>query len=562
MNGKSVDDYMSGRVDRKRDNALAMLEVQTKRHQMTFDHIITLSEMRDKRAERITTILSDYTEIVNQVSVVATLMLGSAIGLYSVLIGSESYFHPEWKHVLLCISSVLTVCFSITSVIESFFLGVRIDQIEARFVAGVYPHLNFKTNNTREFKQDDLKDINAVFNFILVTFFTSFISFAFGLLGVAYIGMGRSNSIWVLDERTVTADFNGNIFLKDIAGQTVSDLEPGYLSTVWVVNIIVIVFYALIFWRFFESHSRQINANSLLRFTFLCGCADLKKKQVKSSMFTPIEYAAKQFNELQKEITEATVEWQKKEIAISNKIRGVALKRGRNASAAEKEFYKKLSDAIDSIVSTDLRSLEINEIMTSPIPTRIKMRSQKLKISELEEFYDKMVFGGETYALINAAMMVSVTHITTNRKILEKFLNTEKPNSVTWSRFDLKKPYAKTLNFLIVIWALTGGLLITLVLFSIAVLIYFPQAAVETCLYGRAKQNICDFVSSMTVLHYTWLHDRQEDLVSVTKEVTHRDSTLKKEEAKLRQFDTYRTRGAGRKRNAGSKYYESISLKL
>ena len=79
MNAGEADDYLTGRVDRKRDNALAMLEVQTKRHQLSFDHIITLSELRDKKAERITTILSDYTEIVNQVSVVATLTLGSAV---------------------------------------------------------------------------------------------------------------------------------------------------------------------------------------------------------------------------------------------------------------------------------------------------------------------------------------------------------------------------------------------------------------------------------------------------------------------------------------------------
>lgn len=563
MNDGTAGDYLSGRVDRKRDNALAMLEIQTKRHQMSFDHILTLTELRDKKAERITTILSDYTEIVNQVSVVATLTLGSAVGLYSVLIGSESYFHPEWKHVLLCISSVLTVCFSITSVIESFFLGVRIDQIEARFVAGVYPHLNFDLNNMRKFNEKELKDINAVFNFILITFFSSFISFAFGLLGVAYIGMGRSNSIWVLDKRTVTADFNGNIFSQNVAGQTVSDLEPGYLSSVWVVNIIVMVTYALIFWRFFQAHSKQINAGSLFRFMFLCGCANVEKKRVKSSMFTPIEYAAEQFNELQKKITEATKTWQRKKKAISIKIRGVALKKGRNASPQEKEFYKKLCDTIDSMASIELRSLEVNEIMTSPIQTRMKMRSQTMLISELEKFYDKMMFEGETYALINAAIMVSLAHITSNLKILETFLDTEKPKGATWRTIEQDSPYAKTLNFFIVLWTLSGGLLITLVLFGIAVLIYFPWAAVETCLYGRASQSVCDFVASVTTMHYRWLNDQQKKLVNENKTKTKRNSALqRKNKDMLMQANPFKSKGAGRKRKAGSKFYESISLKL
>ena len=132
-------DYLSERLEKRRDNTIALIESYTNRQQTRFDSIQKLVELRDKQAETITSILSDYTEIVNQVSVVATLTLGAAVGLYSVLIGSESYFHPEWKQMLLCISSILTVSFSILSVIESFFLGVRVDQIEARFFSRCIP---------------------------------------------------------------------------------------------------------------------------------------------------------------------------------------------------------------------------------------------------------------------------------------------------------------------------------------------------------------------------------------------------------------------------------------
>lgn len=539
-----ANDYLSGRLDRKQNNILAMLEVHSKRYQTAFDYIITLSELRDKQADKITTILSDYTEIVNQVSVVATLTLGSAVGLYSVLVGSESYFHPEWKHALLCISSVVTVCFSITSVIESFFLGVRIDQIEARFVAGVYPHLDFSENNARQFNENDLQDINAVFNFILITFFASFVSFAFGLLGVAYIGMGRSNSIWVLDERSVTSDFNGNIFMTNITGQTVSDLEPGYLSSVWVVNIIVLITYAFIFWRFFGSHSMRINANSLLRFTFLCGCADIEKKRVKSSMFTPIEYAAVSFNDLQRKITKATKRLQRKEKSIIKKIRNVTKTKERSVSSEEREFYVKLKETIDKMISPGFASLDSDEIVASPIQARENMMSGIVLISELEEFYDDFAFGGKTFDLVNASIMGVIEQFKTKLKILEEFLDAEKPKSVEWQTLEIG-PYGKTLNFFLVLWGITGGFAITVLLFGISVLIYFPWAALETCFNGHASRNVCDFVSDITTMHIRWLTIQQKELVKVTTKKTNRNSNMSKWKGKTR-----------------TRYYDSFSLKL
>jgi hypothetical protein len=555
MNGPAGE-YLSGRVDRKRDNTLGQLEILTKRHQLSFDHIITLSELRDRQAERITTILSDYTEIVNQVSVVATLTLGSAVGLYSVLIGSESYFHPEWKLILLCISSVLTVCFSITSVIESFFLGVRIDQIEARFVAGVYPHINVDGDKVRKFSENVLEDINAVFNFILITFFTSFISFAFGLLGVAYIGMGRSNSMLNLDERKVSQDFNGNIFLKNITSQTVSDLEPGYIPTVWVVNIIVVITYIFIFWRFFQAHSSQINASSLLRFTLLCGCADVNKTQVKTSMFTPIQYAVAKYNKLQEDITKATEKWQRRQKLIARNIQAIAMKRGRIASGEEKEFYDILKRNVNVLINTNFLSLDRNEIVDASIQSHVKIRSSIVTISELEEFYDSLVLGGDTFDLINNSIQIALEQIKMNLKILDTFLDVEKPQEVEWLRVGIS-PCGKTLNFFIVVWGITVGLAITIMLFFTSMLLYLPWVIISTCTYGNVRQNVCEFVSSVTLLHFRWLNMQQKKLV---KESYNNNAAQGRNRGDELMY--YKNKRLGKRRKGAPKYYESLSLKL
>lgn len=72
---------------------------------------------------RITSILSDYTALLNQISIVSTLMLGVATATFGALLGNTED-QPSWKINLYVISCVMTVCLSILSVIESFFLFI------------------------------------------------------------------------------------------------------------------------------------------------------------------------------------------------------------------------------------------------------------------------------------------------------------------------------------------------------------------------------------------------------------------------------------------------------
>ena len=122
-------------VDRskiKSETSVKVIGYIMEAQQNAFEAIKILCELREEQEEKITAILSDYTGMINQVSVVSTLTLGMATAAFGSLLGNTDD-QPEWKSTMFAISCVLTVCLSILSVIESFFLGVHINQVEARF---------------------------------------------------------------------------------------------------------------------------------------------------------------------------------------------------------------------------------------------------------------------------------------------------------------------------------------------------------------------------------------------------------------------------------------------
>lgn len=562
-------EHLSNRLEKRRDNTIALLECYTSRQQARFDSIEKLVELRDKQADTITSILSDYTEIVNQVSVVATLTLGAAVGLYSVLIGSESYFHPEWKQMLLCISSIFTVAFSVTSVVESFFLGVRVDQIEARFLAGVYPHIDPVTDNTRSFDPTVLKDINSVFNIILVTFFTSFLSFAFSILAVAYIGMGRSNSIWSLDERTVTTDFNGNIFQMSVAGQSVSDLEPGYLMAVWVSNIIILVTYVIIFWRFFQSHAEQINARSLMRFSILCCCAK-PEEYVETTMYTPIEYAADKFNNLQKDITANAQKWQQDYIIWFDVVERIGSTEGRRMTQKEGGFFDAISKKIKDRVTRERATSRGLSPTTEHM--RATWEEQMILISEVEKAYDSIAYGSIHFELISQAVQTACAQLESNSQIIISFLDSEKPLRTTWSGAP-KERYpvgGKFLNAALTIWAFTGGIIISIILFGLSIPTWLVRRMLYSCNYVTENRTLCEFSAVVSLWHFMWMESVQNWLVVIPEEKeSRRDSQVGRQRRNAWYgLGEYRNPNAGkrgrRKRGRGgsSKFYESVSLKL
>lgn len=278
--------------------------------QIVSANIQTLIGTRQELEDRITSILSDYTQMINQVSIVSTLTLGMGLGAFGSLLGNVED-QPEWKLVLFTCSCVLTICFSVLSVIESFFLAIHINQVEARFVGGVYPHIS-KDSERRTFQLSELEDLNSKFNFIVVTFFISFLIFSTTLLGTIYIGLGLSNSVFGDDSRLV--DVSGHKFVNDTrwpVGATevpLSLFEPSYVSAAQLLTYMVIATYSLIMYRFLSSYIQQIHGKQLLRFLLLCSCIDPTDKS-SHNIKSPMKAAATRFNDLQRDISSLTEKW-------------------------------------------------------------------------------------------------------------------------------------------------------------------------------------------------------------------------------------------------------------
>lgn len=283
----------------------AMLRYGTQ--QQLFDNIKQLIDLRQDLENRITSILSDYTQMINQVSIVSTLTLGMALGSFGSLLGNVDD-QPEWKIVLFTYSCVLTISFSVLSVIESFFLAIHINQVEARFVGGVYPHIT--KDKRRSFAIEELEDLNSNLNFIILTFFISFLVFSTTILGTVYIGLGLSNNVFTEDSRLINVE--GHKFVNDTRWDSNATnvplhvFEPTYISAAATLTFIVFTTYSLILYRFFSSYVNKIHGKQLLRFLLLCSCIDPTNS---TGLKTPMKAAATRFNNLQRRIAVLTKQW-------------------------------------------------------------------------------------------------------------------------------------------------------------------------------------------------------------------------------------------------------------
>ena len=163
--------------------------------------IVHQHEILERFEKRITAILSDYTSLLNQVSIVSTLILGIATATFGSLLGNTDD-QPQWKVNMYVISCILTVCFSVFSVIESFFLSINIYTEESRFISGNTGSDDYgnQDNDSREFNMESLKGLSATYSRIVLSFFFSFLTFPLTLLSMTYIGLGLSENILISDD--------------------------------------------------------------------------------------------------------------------------------------------------------------------------------------------------------------------------------------------------------------------------------------------------------------------------------------------------------------------------
>ena len=548
------------------DGRLRLMELHFLRQQTAFEAIEKLVSIRETHGTRITSIISDYVQMIQQMSVVTTLTLGMSVGLFGALIGGQFFLHPDWKNVLFAISSIVTISFSIISVLESFFLGVHLNQVEARFTAGVYPSVNvdtkrplnkqnqYNTDNTtaRTFDPIELENMNATFNWILLTFFLSFVSFAFSLLGVAYLGLGVSNSIWGEDHRQINELYTTGIFQNDTRFPgTVSSVEPAFLSLSWSVTGIVTLSYLVVLWRFFDSYAKKLYAKDLIRFMAICGCNDSSGITINSNALTPIEFSAEQFNLYQKKITERAVEYEQ----IQNMCRKNILSIANN--------FKQLRDqpAVNSETGTKMQSNPMNQTfvqkVTSWVSTVWKASVEAADDAMLD--LARIAKSESSEVLITSSASIHIQGIITNLFIIDSWTGSEEAAKVTYKEYRLQ-PYGRIQFSLLCLWAVTGGLFISLVLCALSVLAY-PIYVVFRITCGRSDkkiQNICTIVSDAFIMHYKWLYEIYLKFVDIPE---NKAVTVRRRRTSLdgQPISRMPVRRAGDRRRFG---YSSIHLKL
>lgn len=548
------------------DGRLRLMELHFLRQQTAFEAIEKLVSIRETHGTRITSIISDYVQMIQQMSVVTTLTLGMSVGLFGALIGGQFFLHPDWKNVLFAISSIVTISFSIISVLESFFLGVHLNQVEARFTAGVYPSVNvdtkrplnqqnqYNTENTtaRTFDPIELENMNATFNWILLTFFLSFVSFAFSLLGVAYLGLGVSNSIWGKDNRQLNELYTTGMFQNDTRFPgTVSSVEPAFLSLSWSVTGIVTLSYLVVLWRFFDSYAKKLYAKDLIRFMAICGCNDSSGITTNSNALTPIEFSAEQFNSYQEAITERALEYE----TIQNMCRENIL------SVANNFKQLKYQTGVNSQTSTKLQSNPMNPTFVQKV-TRWVSTVWKSSVEAADEAMFNLAIMAQTQSsevLIASSASIHIQGIRTNLFIIDSWTGSEEAAKVIYREYRME-PYGRIVFFLLCLWAVSGGLIISLLLGMLAMLVY-PVYVIYRITCGRSDERIrtiCTIVSDAFILHYKWMYSVYLDLVDIpeNKTVT---QTRRRTSLDGQPISRMSTRRSGTRSRMG---YSSIHLKL
>ena len=257
--------------------------------------LIDLQDILIQLESRITSILSDYTSLLNQISIVSTLMLGVATSTFGALLGNTED-QPMWKVNMYVISCVLTVCFSIISVIESFFLSIHIYAEESKFTAGIYPH---PLKGTRSFNIEMLKGLSKSYSASILTFFISFLFFSTTLLGIVYIGLGKS--MFIVGEDTRMYKSNSDRFVN-ISTLSVTDKEPGYTTIALLMTIIVGITYLIIIGLFLTKYRKYV-----LWPRKILECCNVNKESLKE----PMRATAADFQRLQIDLHHEWREWER-----------------------------------------------------------------------------------------------------------------------------------------------------------------------------------------------------------------------------------------------------------
>lgn len=507
-----------GRQTIKSETAIAIMEYMSASQKTEFEAIKTLSELREELEERITAILSDYTQMINQASVVSTLTLGMATAAFGSLLGNTDG-QPEWKAAMFSISCVITVCLSILSVIESFFLGVHINQVEARFAGGVYPHIN--RDRLRKFEPEELKNLNAKFNFVVVTFFASFLSFSTTVLSTMYIGLGLSNHPFVEDNRMVKGDdlaVNHTDYAFDTrygVAAKMSDLEPNYVRTATIMTAVVGLTYFIILFRFFASYSNHIYGKSLLRFMVLCGCMKPAGKEEDQDLLTPIETAAERFNLLQEQIGKRCEKWIVSSFNLLTIVTRIA--------SAELSFFEQAKLPSEFRVDLNIPNEKDRNWFRKVVSTISSWSEVVFNTLEDATLTSKDIWTQAPKLKKAYACKHHISELNTNISVIQKYQSSEKAEPLNELSYNIQ-PWARFISLAVLIWGISGGVMVTILAFVFGI-VFIMIINACTCCSGNLKICGCEKfeidsakgVRLCTTCHFKCLYRLYKSKIKITR---------------------------------------------
>lgn len=494
-----------GDAIQKHSANLEVLTLRFNKQKDTFQQIKAMIELREELEERITSVLSDYTQMINQVSLVATLTLGMALNAFGSLLGNTDD-QPEWKVALFTISCVTTTLFSIMSVLESFFLSIHINQVEARFASGTFPHIGnyVQGRPRREFNIQDLVHLNATFNFIVMTFFVAFLSFSTTMLGTVYMGMGISNSVFESDTRLVEKPSTFPGAFPNQTAVPLDKVEPNFMIITSTLTTIVIIAYTIITYRFLTVYVRYIHARSLINFLLIFGC---QKPDYESQNFKePIRVAANKFNNLQRDIFVKIGSWQRDVVIFMASVLEIRLgkidfvkqhennqSRKKAAATAHRQMerapYQKIIDSAGSIWGW---CEDVKKYCSDAIIDLQETYSSNRELSIVN------MIKVETCSYHTSSVMCDV-------ELIQKFRQSEWVEPPVQYIYEMH-PCAALLAIVVVLWGISGGIIITLIRFLIGILISFTINGCCRCVCQDERVQKIDSIRKFNITEFTMRH--------------------------------------------------------
>ena len=166
----------------------------------SYDEIKMFLSIREKLEERMRVVLNDYQQMINQMTLVSTLVVGFSVGHAGELLGNVDG-QPEWKKTMHNTATLLGTIFGLMSVLEGVFYSVRLNIVEAKFLSGRYPLAVSREKAVPYLDTEVIKDLNARYNAIFLFFCVSIFAFSVALMASMSVSQGLSTELFVDDEQ-------------------------------------------------------------------------------------------------------------------------------------------------------------------------------------------------------------------------------------------------------------------------------------------------------------------------------------------------------------------------